>query len=80
MATAKQIESARSFMENVTGLPFLGLTVSENLVVIHFGEWETHLRGVLIPRDQIKIGMTVEIAGVRQITSTSSEGRLRRRN
>ncbi len=77
MATAKQIELARTFMENVTGLSFLGLTLHHNRVMIHFGEWEDDLRDVLVPRDPIKVAMIVEIASVRRIAANPERGRRR---
>ena len=64
-------------MENVTGLRFLGFMVSDDLV-IYVCEWEVDPRSVLTTRNEIKIAIRVEVAGVRRIATTSSAGRGRR--
>ena len=53
---------ARAFLENVTGLPFVGFSVSGDSAVVNVAEREAELLSskVLVERPTIMIGMRVE--------------------
>ena len=72
MAIPKQMKSARSFMENVTGLPLLSYEAGAGHVVVHVSE-STDRRIVPTLRDPITIGLMVEVRGVRQIAAPSHD-------
>ncbi len=54
----------RGFLENVTGLPFVGYSVSGDLTVVNVAEREAELLAskVLVERPTIMISMSVEQA------------------
>ena len=53
---------ARAFLENVTGLPFVGFSVSGDLTMVNVAEREADLllSKVLVERPAIMIGMRIE--------------------
>jgi len=53
---------ARAFLENVTGLPFVGFSVSGDLTMVNVAEREAELllSKVLVERPTIMIGMRIE--------------------
>ena len=55
---------ARGFLENVTGLPFVGYSVSGDLTVVNVAEREAELLAskVLVERPTIMISMRIEQA------------------
>ena len=55
---------ARGFLENVTGLPFVGYSVSGDLTVVNVAEREAELLAskVLVERPTIMISMRIEPA------------------
>ena len=55
---------ARGFLENVTGLPFVGYSVSDDWTVVNVAEREAELLAskVLVERPTIMISMRIEQA------------------
>ena len=76
---------ARGFLENVTGLPFVGYSVSGDLTVVNVAEREAELLAskVFVERPTIMISLKVEQSAARsmigKLRARQSAARERRR-